>query len=1071
MSRLFTLAALATVMLLGAGPAFAQGTVKGVVTDSTSGAGIPGVSVRIEGTTIGAATDVDGQYEINDVPPGAQNVIASFIGYTTKRVPITNMGGVTTVDFALSDAVLLGENVVVTALGIVREERSLGYSAQEVEGDDLTQARETNVITSLAGRVAGANVTQGNALGGSARIVLRGPGSVSGNNEPLFVVDGVPLDNSNFTSANQARGGGGYDYGNAASLINPDDIASVSILKGPSAGALYGARAANGVILITTKSGRRNTGIGVTVNQSVTSESVYNLPPYQNEYGGGNFAPFSEVDGQLRPNYGVDESWGPRLDGRMVRQWYSFDNVNGLEGQATPWVAQPGNIQDFFDTGVTSNTNLAFAQGGENFNYRLSLTNVSTAGIFPGSSLDRRQVSFNGSLDLSSRLRSSVSANFTNNAGKGRPGTGYSGQNVFQQFSQFGQRQYELGRDGYMYDYLRPDGSQRTWNWRDPEAGTIAYSDNPYFVRFASYEQDNTNRLFGNVTLDYDFTDFLSLRTNVQRDYYTDRREERIGFGAVSVPEYSEAIREVQETSARTQLNLERDLTTDISLNTFLGGEVRYNSYNRNVGTTSSGLAAPGVFTLENSVDRPEIDDYFQELAVYSVYGDATLGYRDFAYLNATFRNDVSSTLPDGDNSYFYPSVNASLVFSDLGPFRNQNILSYGKVRVGFAAVGNDTDPYRTALTYPLGTPYGTNPLQSLPTTLPNLELQPERTTSLEAGLELTFFDSRIGLDLTGYTEETTDQILPVEVSRATGYARQFVNAGSISNKGVELALRTTPVMLDNGFRWDLNFNAARNVSEVNELIEGLDVYTLGTAPFGPRIAAAVGQPYGALVGSDFVRDANGNVVVNVDAAGNFTSYAKTSSNNEILGSYLPDWTGGVSTTFSYKGVQLSGLLDGQLGGDIFSLTALWGRYSGILDRTVEDNVRQLGVVPENVVVLEADADPETTVGTPYAGGAVSARSYFAQAYSGPNAVNVFDASFIRLRELSLGFSVPARYVSPLRLQGLQVSVIARNIATLYKETPYFDPAVALSSGNVQGIEAGSIPPSRSIGISLTANI
>lgn len=1075
MARLLSFVAFALLVFASVDPASAQatGTVRGVVTDSTSGVGLPGVSVRLaSNTSIGAATNIDGEYEIANAPTGPQTLVASYVGYGTKRIPVTVTAGETVVDIQLSDSFVLGENVVVTALGIERAERSLGYSAQEVEGDELSRVRETNVVSSLAGRVAGANVSQGGTIGGSTRIVLRGPNSLSGNNQPLFVVDGIPLDNSNFSTGAQNRGGGGYDYGNAASLINPDDIASVSILKGPSAGALYGARASNGVILITTKSGRRNTGIGVTVNQSVTADDVYNLSPYQNEYGGGANAPFStNSQGQFVADFATDESWGPRLDGRMVRQWYSYDDVNGLNGQATPWVAAPNNVQDFFGTGVTSNTNLAFAQGADNFNYRLSLTNVSTDGVFPGSQLDRRQVSFNGSLDLTPRLRTSLTGNYINNAAEGRPGTGYDGQNVFLQFNQFGQRQIDLGSGSYSSSFQRPDGSQRGWNWRDPVAGTFQYTDNPYWISYQNQQQDVTNRIYGSFAVEYDFTDFLNLRTNVQTDYYTQRREERVSFGSQATPSYQEGIFEVQETSARSQLTLNRDITPDLSLNTFVGGEIRYNDYYQNRGISQGGLSAPGLYTITNSVDRPAIVDYFQELAVYSVYGDATLGYQDFLYLNGTIRNDWSSTLPDGENSYLYPAANVSLVFSDLGPFRNQNVLSYGKLRVGAAIVGNDTDPYRVGLTYPLATPFGSAPLQSLPTSLPNANLRSEKTNSLEAGLELAFLNSRLGLDLTAYTSETNDQILPVEVSRSTGYSFQFVNAGTVSNKGVELALTATPILTNSGLQVDLNFNAARNVSEVVELVDGLDVFTLGNAPFGAAITASVGEPYGAIRGRDFVYDQNGNKAINVDENGNFVDFQ--TNPNQILGSYLPDWTGGASATVSFRGIQFSGLLDGQLGGDAYSVTSLFGRYSGLLDETVEGGIRELGLVPTGVVTLPEGTTPEEAAnmtGTAYAGGAVNPEAYFKGTF-GLVGAHMYDMSFIRLRELSLGYTIPSRFTNQFSVQNLTLSVVARNVALLYSRSPFFDPAIALSSGNIQGIEAGSYPPTRSVGLSITATL
>ena len=1073
MSRLFSLAALASVLLLGAGSALAQGTVRGVVTDSTSGVGLPGVSVRLAADpSVGAATNLNGEYEIRGVPAGAQVLIASYIGYETQNVPVVVGEGETVADIQLSDSVLLGENVIVTALGIERAERSLGYAAQAVEGEELNKVRETNVISSLSGRVAGANVTQGSTIGGSARIVLRGPSSVSGNNEPLFVVDGIPLDNSNISAPGQSTGRGGYDYGNAASMINPDDIASVSVLKGASAGALYGARASNGVILITTKSGRRDQGIGITVNQSVTTENVYNLPPYQNLYGGGSNAPFSvNAEGQYVVDFATDESWGPRLDGRPVRQWYSYDEVNGLLGQATPWVAAPDNVQNFFNTGVTSNTNLAFAQGGENFNYRLSLTNVSTEGVFPGSQLDRRQVSFNGSLDLTPRLNTTFTGNYINNGAQGRPGTGYDGQNVFLQFNQFGQRQVDLGEGSYSFDYVRPNGVQRAWNWRNPVTGTIQYTDNPYWVSYVNQQEDSMNRLYGSFAVGYDFTDDLNLRTNVQTDYYTQRREERIAFGSQATPQYQEGVYEVQETSARSQLTYETNLTQDVSLNTFAGGEIRYNGFSVNRGVTQGGLSVPGLFTLENSVARPVVVDDLEELAVYSLYADATVGYQDLVYVNASLRNDWSSTLPDGDNSYLYPSANVSLVFSELAPLRNQGILSFGKVRAGFAIVGNDTDPYRVNLTYPLSLPFDGAPLQQLPTTLPNPDLRSEETTSFEAGLELAFLDGRAGLDFTAYTSRTDDQILAVEVSRSTGYSFQLVNAGAVSNRGIELALRATPVLMENGFQWDVNVNAARNVSEVESLLDDLEVFTLGNAPFGARITAAVGQPYGAIIGNDFVYDANGNKVVNVDADGNFDSYRSNPA--QVLGSYLPDWTGGFSTTFSYGGVQLSGLIDAQFGGDAYSVTSLFGRYSGILDETAENEIRERGVVPTGVVTLPEGTTPEEAAkleGTPVGGGAIDAETYFKGTF-GLQGAHIFDTSFIRLRELSLGYSIPARYTQQISVQNVTLSLVARNLALLYSKSPFFDPAVALSASNVQGIEAGAYPPVRSFGLSITATL
>lgn len=489
------------VFLLCTGTALAQntGTIEGQLTDQKSGEPLISANIFIQSINKGAATDADGNFTLNNIPYGMYDLRISYIGYKTETIRVTVDQETVTVNEALAQDIATLDDVVVTALGVERQARSLGYSVQEVEGEELNTTQETNFVSTLTGKVAGANISNSNALGGSSRIVLRGAKSVTGNNEPLFVVDGVPLDNSNFSDAGQATGGGGYDYGNAASVINPNDVKSVSVLKGPSAAALYGARAANGVIQITTKNGSANQGrIGVTLNSGTTMRQVYGLPDYQNQYGGGANAPFSvNNQGQFVADFATDESWGPRLDGRMVRQWYSFDNVNGLLDQTTPWVANPGNVEDFFDTGVSFNNNLSLANGGDNYSYRLSLSNITESGIYPESELDRNQVGFNGSLQLTEKLNTSVSVNYSNSEATGRPGTGYDNQNVFLQFNHFGQRQLDLSEGNRLQDIFRPDGSQRAWNWNDPVAGSIRFTDNPYWVRRQNFQNDDTQRLYG----------------------------------------------------------------------------------------------------------------------------------------------------------------------------------------------------------------------------------------------------------------------------------------------------------------------------------------------------------------------------------------------------------------------------------------------------------------------------------------------------------------------------------------------------------------------------------------------
>lgn len=1044
------------VCTLGTTPMMAQtGTIEGKLTDAKSSTALVGANVFISSLSKGTATDSEGNFTMSDVPFGTYDVRLSYIGYETKTVSVTvNQENVTLNETLQKDIASL-DDVVVTALGVERQERSLGYSVDAVSSEELNKNQETNFVSTLTGKVSGANISNSNAMGGSSRIVLRGAKSVAGNNEPLFVVDGVPLDNSNFSDAGQATGSGGYDYGNAASIINPNDIESVSVLKGPSASALYGARAANGVIQITTKDGASSQGrIGVTVNSGVTVRQVYGLPNYQNKYGGGSNAPFTmNSQGQFVADFATDESWGPRLDGRMVRQWYSYDNVNGLEGQTTPWEASPNNVENFFNTGVAFNNNISLANGGEDYSYRLSLSNLSENGVFPESELNRYQVGFNGSLDLTDKLSTSLVVNFTQSNAQGRPGTGYDNQNVFLQFNHFGQRQLELGEGSRMQDIFRPDGSQRAWNWNDPQAGSIRFTDNPYWVRRQNFQNDDTQRIYGNFSIGYDITDNLNLKGEVRTDYYTDRRAERVAVGAQAVSRYEEDIYEVQETNARLTLSYADNLNEDFSLDAFLAGNLRTNDLSRNIGATQGGLSAPGVYTLENSISRPAITDRFQEQEVQSLLGSATVGYQDMIFLDATLRNDWSSSLPMDNNSFLYPGVSASFVFTELDAFSNSDIISFGKIRAGLSRVGNDTNPYRLQSTFPFNTPFGSLPQLSVSSTLNNQNLKPEQTTSWEIGTALEFFNSRLNMDVTYYNELTTDQIVAVEVSRASGFSQQLINAGEISNKGLETTLDATVFQSNNGLQVNVSANWAKNVNKVEKLAPGLNNLTLGNAPFGVSINSRVGERYGTLVGTDFVYDENGNKVLNADG-----TYKATDS-PQVLGSYVPDWTAGASASVFYKGFSANVSLNGQKGGDIYSVTNLFGKYSGILEQTAENDIREVGIVPEGVLAdgseFQGRVDPES----------------FYKALFSVKAAHVYDASYIKLREVTLGYEMPQRWFETLPIRGLKVSVTGRNLATLYKKAPNIDPTNVLSAGNVQGIEAGQLPPQRSFGFNLKLDL
>jgi TonB-linked SusC/RagA family outer membrane protein len=1081
----YRLRPLLALLALVAAPALAQqtGTVSGTVVDGANNQPLPGVNVIVQGTTIGSTTDGNGRYAIPNAPVGERAIRASFIGYQTAEQRVTVVAGQTvTANFTLQSGVLL-DDIVVTALGIERAERSLGYSVQQVTGDELARVPQQNFMSAMQGRVAGATFNTSNSLGGSTRIVLRGVRSLSGNNQPLIVIDGVVLDNTNHVSAAvtragtaraplataaQTRGVGGYDYGNAAQFINADDVESVTVLQGSTAAALYGSRAANGVIQIVTRSGRMQQGMGIQVNSTLMASSVFGLPGYQNEYGGGSFRPMLTTDGdfilgpgeQYFADFGTDESWGPRLDGRLARQWYSFDDVDGMRGVATPWEAYPNNVQEFFETGLNQNHTIAFTHGGQTFNYRLSYAHQNVSDVFPNAQLVRNQFTLNGGASLTPRLRVNAVANYVATDAHGRPGTGYDGQNVFQQFNHFGQRNLDLRRNGPMANIFRADGSQRGWNWRNrayaergPAAGPqspLIYFDNPYWVRMQNVPEDDMRRFFGTASLGYEMMDGLRLVGEVRTDQYTDRREQRLASFSQAVPAYLEEIRQVEETSVASRLHYDRPLTEAVSLTGFVGTEYSHRRFNLNAGRTAGGLVAANLYSLENSQNRPEIVDYFESRALAGLFGEATVGYMDYLYLTGTVRNDWSSTLPTGSNSYLYPSVTAAFVFTSLPALQNQDIISFGKLRGGWARTGNDTDPYRTSLVYPVLTPFDGAGVQTLPGALNNPDLLPERTTEFTGGLEARFIQNRVGLDFTLYHEISQDQILPVTVSRASGFSTLVLNTGEITNTGFTLALNATPVIARD-FRWDFTANVARNRNEVVSLNDqlGLENYVIGTPPFGPQIVARVGEPYGAMWGTAFRRHENGQIIVGANGI------PLINPERQVVGNYVPDATLGFGSTFAFRNVSANVLVSGQLGGDVFSVSNLFGLYSGILQETVDGDIREVGLIPQGV-----NAD-----GTPYTN-RVDAETFFKGLF-GTHEAHIYDATHMRVQEVSLSYTVPQRWFGTVPLQGVTVSAIGRNLGVLYKRTPHFDPAEAVSATNLQGFETGQIPPQRSFGLSV----
>ncbi|AKD02540.1 SusC/RagA family TonB-linked outer membrane protein [Pontibacter korlensis] len=1044
--------------------------ITGKVTDATTSQPLPGVTVLVKGTTVGTATSADGSYTIN-VPEGNNTLVFSFIGYQTVE---RSIGSGNTVNVGLPVNTQQLSEVVVTALGIAREEKSIGYSSQTVSGDELSQVRETNIVNSLSGRVAGVQVgTNSGAMGGSARVTMRGVSSISGNNNALFVVDGVPIENSNSNSANQQRGGGGYDYGSAIQDINPNDIAEVTVLKGAAATSLYGSRGANGVIVITTKKGKRDGGgIGVTYTLGLTLDKVYILPKYQNKYGGGfgftklykeenpeafpegRDGAYNDNDGKgsydLIPDYDVDESWGPAFEGQLYRPYWSWDKELGNPnfGELARWEAQPNNIRDFFETGTTLTNSISVDGSNDKGSFRLSYSNLDQNFILPNSEMVRHNLSFNGGYNVTDRLSVSASANYVTHEAKGRPGTGYDGTNVLQQFTQWGQRQLDTERQK---NYMLPDGTQLTWNRTSWDNPAPKYSNNPYWVRYKNYQNDGRDRIFGNVNANYKLTDYLSADVRVSTDTYSETQEERIAPGSQEISDYTLYKIDFMENNLQGLLNFNKDLTDVFSLNAFVGGNRMTRTRNVFAGSTVDGLSSE-VYNLGASVGRPSITDNKTEKQINSVFASASLGYQDQLFLDLSARNDWSSTLPAGENSYFYPAASLSYVFTELidAPWLNM-----AKVRAAVAQVGNDTDPYNTILTYSLNMPFGSESRVSVPNTLPNAELKPEISTEYEFGTEWRVFDDRLGLNATYYNRRTRNQIIPLSLSAATGFTYRYINAGEVENKGVEVNLYGTPVKT-NDFSWDVNISWAKNENKIIKLTDDQKTMVITNAPFAVQLQAREGESFGSIVGYDYQYDDQGRRIVLANG------YYARSSEQKVIGSVLPDFTGGVTNTFRYKGLSLSALVDFQKGGDFFSTTQMFGRYSGMVEETAEGSVREDGIVAPGV---HADGTPNTT--------AIDAGTYFyVNGGYRIGAADIIDASFVYLREASLGYSLPSSLVGKTPFNNVRLAFVGRNLWLIHSNSEHVDPSnITNSITNVQGIEGGALPSVRSYGFTLTLGL
>jgi TonB-linked SusC/RagA family outer membrane protein len=1002
---------------------------------------LPGATVLIKGTTTGASTDFDGKYSIS---ANTGDVLTfSYVGYSEKTATV---GSSNKIDIALDLDNSL-EQVVVTAFGIKKSEKALGYAVTNVKGDDLAQAKESNLVNALAGKAAGVQITSSSgAAGASSRIVLRGASSITGNNQPLFVIDGIPLDNGANSTANSS---GGFDLPNGAADINPDDIETLTVLKGPNAAALYGLRAANGVIVITTKKGSSSDKLGVNINSSISFENPLVLPSFQNSYGQG-VTPygFNFVDGATGDG-GVDESWGPALDtGLEFVQWNS-------NGQPAPWVSQPDNVKDFYRTGITLNNNVSFSGGTEKATYRMSLGHMEQEGMVPNTDFERFNVGGNFGLNLSDKARVGLNVKYIKSLSDNLVTQGYSNENPVQQMIWGGRNvDWNALRDWENLPLADPTtlaaGTPANWNTQ--------YQNNPYWVLDNNTNDYNKDRVIGGVNLGIDLYSWLTFNIKTGIDSWNSISTERKLKGTNSNQDgyYREVLRDRFEINSEALLSSNHKITEKLGLTLNVGA----NQMRRRTSLTfmtASALELPGVFNISNikSGIDPAISSRAFEQRINSVLGFGQLSYDNFLFLDFSARNDWASILPTDNNSFFYPSVTASVVLSDALNIKNDYI-SFIKVRGGWSKVGStgSLGSYQLENVYRFNTtPWAGANFIASPSLLNNPDIKPESTTGIEFGLDARFFKNRLRLDATYYDQLSEDLIVDVQLSSTSGNGSSLQNIGEMSNKGFEIALGAT-VFKNDDWKVDLDLNFAQNRNKVESLGGDLETLVLG-GQWGVDIEARVGEPYGTIYGPGYARNDNGDII--------YEDGLPTVGDRKILGNVTPDWTGGANLTVAYKNFSFGALVDAKIGGDIFSMTNTWGRYAGVLEETAEG--RETGVVGVGVMNVGTEENPVWQENNIIA----NAKDYNRAAYvSNVAEGSVFDASFVKLRQLSLGYKLPNKVLKNTGLDEINFAIVGRNLAILHKNAPHIDPESAFSNSNGnQGLEFGQLPSARSIGFNV----
>lgn len=1045
-----------------------DGTIRGKIT-TPSGEPIPNASIQIEGTNKGVVANLKGEFVITGVTAGTHRLRISAIGFEdeTKEIVVTD-DSVAILNLELKDKNEDLSEVVITALGISRKERSLGYSTQEVKGNNLTLTKEQNVLGSLAGKIAGVQVTgaSGASMGGTQKIKIRGVNSIAGTDQPLIVVDGTPISNANFAGSDKA------DLGNLGQDVNPEDIESVNVLKGPAASALYGIRGQYGVIMITTKKGKKGAKkVNVSVNSAVSAETASNFFPLQNLYGGGSSQTWRTLpNGEKYVDMSVDESWGPRMDGTPVRHVFSFYPQDPEYKKLSPFSPQPDNIEDYYRTGSTVNNGVSVSGGNENSTFRLSFNDTRIRGVEPNTWLKRNNFGVSAAMDLTSKLNISTNINYaTNKAQRPTQGSEYGARYMVQWF----QRNVDMKR---LKNYKYSDGTFINWNLNRPSTTTgeitnfkPLYWNNPYFEVNENPSNDDRERVFGDVGLTYQLMPGLKVSGFARTDMYTQNIEEKTAVGGRRLAGYF--VGKYQNREINYEFLGQYDKTwDDLSLNANLGGNIYKRRYTELTQATVGGLSSPNYYNIAASIDRPAVSSYLLRKEIRSLYGMLSLGYKNTYFLDASLRNDNSSALPKDNNSYWYPSVSGSFAFSELLKWKP---LSFGKIRLSYAKAGSDLSPYETSFTYAVGAVYTSTPpinTLSVPDNLANPNIQPSFANSYEAGIDLQFFRNRLGVDFTYYTQKNKNQIIKLDVSGASGYASTTINAGLIQNKGIELTLTGSPVKGKN-FSWDAVFNIARNKSMVVELYPGTNVYAYGSTVYSSVssfLNSYVGKPFGSLVGKAYQRDsASGQILL---GANNLPLYTDATHD---FGTVLPDFTGGLQNTFRIYGFELGAMIDYQFGGQFFSRTKMLLAKTGMSPETaaINDkgkNVRDALANGGGYHIYGVSATTKLPVDA-----YVDARAYYRTAL-GTHVYEewLYDASYIKLREIRLGYTFNKDRLTKLPFNTVTLALIARNPVMIWQKAPKgLDPSeLSTGSQSISWYESGQANTVRSYGFNVNIN-